>query len=299
MTAKTSPRQPARGTQRRLDAMASAGSDELEQRVTERTAELAEANAALSHEVVAREQSELRVRDLLGQLVQAVEAERGRISRELHDSLGQHLTALALGLKSIADTPGCPPDVAQRLSTVQQSVQRLEDEVDRLAHRLRPPALDELGLDDALRSHAEAWAIESGLQMEMHIQALRLGRLPPAVETTIYRVAQEALNNIRKHAGVARVGLFVERRADEVRLIVEDDGCGFDTGAVATTGKRLGLRGMAERAALVGGRLEIESAPGAGTAIYLAIPVHASGEHRAGPGGVTVEPPAPAWRTAR
>ncbi len=246
----------------------------LEERVEERTTELAEANTSLQVEIAERRLAEQQVRELLGRQVQAVEEERSRISRELHDTLGQHLAVLAIELKSVEEHERCTGTVRERVSKVQKAVRLIEDELDRLSYELRPLALDDLGLDDALRSHAATWSQETGVAAELHTHGLRTGRLPALIETTVYRVVQEALTNVRKHAGASRVGVIVERRLDELRVVIDDDGCGFDAAAVSPqSGRQLGLRGMAERARLVGGRLEIESVPGRGTTIYLAIPV--------------------------
>ena len=248
--------------------------DKLEQRVHERTAELAEANTALVVEIAERRVAEQQVRELLGRLVQAVEDERSRISRELHDTLGQHLAALTFALQGIEAQGELPAQLHERLAKARQAAQLIDVELDHLSYELRPPALDDLGLEEALRSHASAWSAESGAAIEVHTHGLRMGRLPPLVETTVYRVVQEALTNVRKHAGASRVGLLAERRLDEVRVIIEDDGCGFDPAGVPRGGVRhFGLRSMAERASLVAGRLEVESLPGRGTTIYLAIPV--------------------------
>jgi signal transduction histidine kinase len=121
---------------------------------------------------------------------------------------------------------------------------------------------------------AQAWAKESGIPIDVHTHGLRTGRLAPVVETTVYRVVQETLTNVRKHAGASRVGLIVERRPGELRVVVEDDGEGFDAAnVVSERGRRLGLRGMAERARLVAGHLEVESVAGRGTTVYLSIPL--------------------------
>jgi signal transduction histidine kinase len=249
--------------------------DELERRVVERTAELAEANDALLKEISERRTAEEQVRELLGRLVQVVEEERARISRDLHDTLGQHLAVLTLELKTLQGMAMGAAGARERIASIQRSVRMIDDEVDRLSYELRPVALDDLGLDEALRSHARNWSAESGIAVDVHSHGLRTGRLPAVVETTVYRIVQEALTNVRKHAGASRVGLIAERRLDEVRVVIEDDGCGFDPAGVSSVGgRRLGLRGMSERAGLVAGRLEIESLPGRGTTVYLAIPVH-------------------------
>jgi signal transduction histidine kinase len=251
----------------------------LERRVDERTAELAEANLALQVEIAERRMAEERVRELLGRQVQAIEEERSRISRELHDTLGQHLTALSIELKTIAGQPPGSAPLRERVARLQEAVRMIEDELDRLSYELRPLALDDLGLEEALRTHVQNWSQESGVPVELHTHGLRSARLPPLIETTVYRVTQEALTNVRKHAGASRVGVIVERRADELRVVVDDDGRGFDSGAVTPQGGRhMGLRGMNERALLIGARLEIESVPGRGTTVYLAIPLRADRE---------------------
>jgi PAS domain S-box-containing protein len=251
--------------------------EELEDRLEERSTELAAATEALHREIEDRRAAEQRVRELLGRHVQAIEDERGRISRELHDTLGQHLAALGIGLKMMDDNPGSPG--AARLQKLREVLAQLEDEIDRLSHELRPPALDELGLEDALNSYAQAWSQDSGVVVEVHTHGLRTGRLPSLVETTVYRVVQEALTNVRKHAHATRVGLIVERRLDELRMVVEDDGGGFDSARTGPdAGRHWGLRSMAERAMLVAGQFQVESSPDNGTTVYLAIPVRADGE---------------------
>jgi PAS domain S-box-containing protein len=251
--------------------------DELEARVRERTDLLARANTTLANEVAERRAAESQVRELLGQLVDAEEEERRHMARELHDSLGQHLAALTLGLHALDRDAALPAALRERVGALLAATRRLEDDVDRLAHQLRPTALDDLGLDDALRELAQAWQQDAGVELEAHVRGLRGRRLPRELETTAYRIVQEALTNVRKHAGASRVGLIVETRGDMLRVIVEDDGRGFDAAAVAgaasAPGRRLGLRGMAERASLAGGQLEMETAPGQGTTLYLTLPL--------------------------
>jgi two-component system CheB/CheR fusion protein len=249
--------------------------DELEMRVAERTRALALANEQLANEVAERRATEDQVRELLGQLVNAEEEERRRLARELHDTLGQHLTALSIGLKGIQEEPALPPGLRARLARLRDVARRIDDDIDQLVYQLRPAVLDDLGLDDALRELARAWAEESRITVDLHTRSLRGRRFPSALETTVYRVVQEALTNVCKHAQATRVSLIVEQRGDELRAIVEDDGCGFEppVSLGGLRGRQLGLRGMAERASQAGGRLEVEAAPGSGTTVYLTIPI--------------------------
>ncbi|MED5617684.1 PAS domain S-box protein [Ideonella sp. BN130291] len=252
--------------------------DELEARVHERTEALARANTTLANEVAARRATEAHVRELLGQLVNAEEEERRRIARELHDTVGQHLTALTLGLKAVEEEPALPARLRSRMAQLRHATRALDDDIDRLSHELRPAALDDLGLDDALRQHASGWAGDSGIVVDLHTHGLRGRRFAQAVESTVYRVVQEALTNVRKHAGASRVSLIAEVRDQALRVIVEDDGSGLASAPAASPGsgvmrRRLGLRGMSERAMLAGGRLDVESEPGRGTTLYLTIPL--------------------------
>jgi len=250
--------------------------DELEARVRERTAELARANAALRVEIAEREAAGARIRQLLGRLVNAQEEERRRLSRELHDTVGQHLAVLTMGLMALRAAPGSPPAVTERLDDIEQATRRLEEDVDRLSYELRPLALDHMELVDALGQYADEWSAQCGVAVELQVHGLPAERLSAAVEATVYRVVQEAFTNVRKHAAASRVSLIAERRGAQLRVIVEDDGRGFDSAAVSASAddqRRLGLLGMAERAALVTGTLEVESAPGNGTTIYLTVPL--------------------------
>ena len=249
--------------------------DELETRVRERTAELAQANAALRVEIAEREAAGARIRQLLGRLVNAQEEERRRLSRELHDTVGQHLAVLTMGLMALRTESGSPA-VTQRLDDIEQAAHRLEEDVDRLSYELRPLALDHMKLVDALGQYADEWSAQYGVAVELQVHDLPVERLSAAVEAAVYRVVQEAFTNVRKHAAASRVSLIAERRGSELRFIVEDDGRGFDIAAAPASAdgqRRLGLLGMAERAALVTGMLEVESAPGNGTTIYLTVPL--------------------------
>ncbi|HET7234313.1 MAG TPA: PAS domain S-box protein [Longimicrobium sp.] len=242
----------------------------LEERVAERTAELAAANQGLTVEVRQRAQAEAARRELLRQLVTAEEDERRRISRELHDQMGQQVTGLLLGLKAL-ERGGAPPGQIEALQRLADAIAR---DLQHLALELRPPALDSLGLAPALHDHLAEWSRRHGIACDFHAPEVMGERLPPEIEATVYRVVQEGLTNVLKHAGATRVGLVLERRRGVLSAILEDDGGGFDPGLLAHPHKarRLGIRGMRERVALLGGTLQIESAPGNGTTLFVRIP---------------------------
>lgn len=212
---------------------------------------------------------------LLNSLVTAQEEERKRIARELHDQLGQQITALMLGIKLLKDSGYCQSQAAEHLNRLQEYADQLGREVHNIAWELRPTALDDLGLQTALGNYLEKWSERSGEKVEYHTNGLDGHRLSTQIETALYRVIQEALTNVLKHACARCVSLILERRDNHVRAIIEDDGCGFDVEAVMNateSDRKLGLLGMRERLALVFGTLEIESTPGAGTTLFVRIP---------------------------
>jgi PAS domain S-box-containing protein len=212
------------------------------------------------------ERAERARADLLGRLVFAQEDERRRIAREMHDQFGEQLTALGHRIGALTHAAGDRPDLREKIDALQAVAQQLDRDVDYLVWELRPTALDDLGLQAALSNYIRNWSARAGIAAELHASGLLDDRVGPDTETTLYRIAQEALTNVAKHSGATHVALILERTADHVLLIVEDDGTGFDPGA-ATHG--FGLLGMQERASLVGASLEIESAPGQGTTILV------------------------------
>ncbi|QVL34115.1 PAS domain S-box protein [Telmatocola sphagniphila] len=243
----------------------------LEIRVQKRTVELAEANESLKNEIRLREAAEADRRNLQQQLTTVQEDERRRIARELHDEMGQHLTALGLGLKVAKDATADPSLERDRLQSLQTMTDLIGKEIHHLALELRPTALDDLGLQAALVNYTEGWSERTGIELDFHSVGLDVNRLPPAIETAIYRVIQEALTNILKHATAQRVSVVLQRKIDFVSALVEDDGRGFDAEAVDVN--RLGILGMRERVALVGGTLVVESGLNQGTTVIARIPL--------------------------
>jgi len=249
--------------------------DELEMRVAQRTRELAESNAALLQEIEQRAAAEKQRIDLLGRLVSSQEFERRRIARDLHDQLGQRLTALRLKIASLKEVTGGNGVLAERIDRLQEIGELLDSEVSFLAWELRPSTLDDLGLVEAVGAYVNEWSRHYEIAAESHTSGLAEARFDRDVETHLYRITQEALNNVAKHAGAGRVSVLLERMGENINLIIEDDGKGFDpekASVVTESGHGLGLGGMRERAALIGGELEIESARGKGTTIYVRIP---------------------------
>jgi PAS domain S-box-containing protein len=249
--------------------------DELEMRVKERTKELAESNLALLNEMEEREIAERQRIDLLRRLVSSQEFERRRIARDLHDQLGQRLTALRLKIASLKDSSPAAQDFKARVQRLQEIAERLDSEVSFLAWELRPSALDDLGLTDAIGAFVNEWSKHYEIPADFYSANLSSDRMDRDAETHLYRITQEALNNIAKHAKPTQVTVILERRGENMILIIEDDGIGFEPSLErlpSESGKGLGLVGMRERASLVGGEVEIESAPGKGTTIYVKVP---------------------------
>jgi PAS domain S-box-containing protein len=221
-----------------------------------------------------REREAERARtELLGRLVFVQEDERRRIARDMHDQFGEHLTALSMQIASLKDAWGTNPDLAEQAQTLETIAERLDRDVEQLVWRLRPTALDDLGLRAALTNYVQEWSARHAVTAEVHTSGLLDQRLASEVETALYRIAQEALNNVAKHARAQRVEVLLERRPDCVLLIVEDDGRGFDASKPAPGRHGFGLVGMQERAALVGATLDIETTPGQGTTILVRMAV--------------------------
>ncbi len=233
---------------------------------------LMETNAALQAEVSERERVERERGQLLRRLVLAQEDERRRIAREMHDQFGQQLTVLKLKLDALKEDCGEQTHLCEQVEILQAVAMQLDADVDYLVWEMRPTVLDDLGLEAALSSYVQNWSQDFGITVQLHAEGRNEERLTPEVETALYRIAQEALNNIVKHAQATHVAVVLERRADQVSLIIEDDGIGFDLQQVLSAdGRGLGLLGMRERAMLVGGTTEIESQPNEGATVVVRI----------------------------
>jgi len=252
--------------------------NDLEQRVEERTLQLSRVNENLQTEISKHKESEAARLELLRRLVTAQEEERRRISRELHDQTGQQLTALLLGLKTLNNSTGNgSTSLHKNLLQLQKLTERLVEEAHHLAWELRPAALDDLGLETALSNYVEKWSERNSISLDFHSGLNKL-RLPAPVETAVFRIVQEALTNVLKHAEATRVSVMLEYRYDELLVIVEDNGRGFQPEASLKVKEPggLGLVGINERVALVCGKLNIESEPGCGTTLAIRIPASAS-----------------------
>jgi PAS domain S-box-containing protein len=225
-----------------------------------------------------------RQQALARRLVEVQEGERRTIARELHDEAGQALTSLMVGLGLLKQEAGKHEAVIARAQELQATVNDVMEGLHRLAVNLRPATLDRLGLVPALKQHVEAFRAQSGLQVALVILEMegnRNGtdspsgqfapRLAPEVEITLYRIVQEALTNVARHAHASRVDIVLRRQGNRLIAIIEDDGIGLDLEAALAQG-RLGIFGMRERAEMLGGTLEVESTPGHGTTIFVKVP---------------------------
>jgi PAS domain S-box-containing protein len=224
------------------------------------------------HDVTEQRRSEVARQALLQKLITVHEEERARVSRELHDGPAQALAALLVGLVRAADAPTLP---AMRLAMARQRelVAQVLEELGRIARGLRPAALDDLGLRAALERHAAEQGRRFGVEVAVHARGLGRSRLPRALETALYRVAQEALANAARHSAARAVAITLERSNGDVRLTVKDNGRGFNVARALREKRPLGLHGIYERAELVGGRAEIHSGPAAGTTVSVVVPV--------------------------
>jgi len=226
---------------------------------------------AIITDLTDRKRAETTQQGLLKRLLSAEDQERRRIARELHDETGQSLTTLLVGLRAIGDITGLTEvrSMAQRLREV---AAHTVDDVGRLARGLHPAVLDDKGLVAAARRHVSDFAKAFGVVVDLRMHGSVPRRLAPLAQSTMYRILQEALTNVARHARARVVGVVLTRKDAMLELVIRDDGVGFDSVAVLSEASGLGLHGMQERVALLGGSVQIESRPGHGTIIRARIP---------------------------
>jgi PAS domain S-box-containing protein len=226
----------------------------------------------VSQDTSARKHAENAQRLLERRVVAAQEEERLRIARELHDQLSQHLAGMLLALESLKGRTTSPES---QIEHIQDLVQGMGREVHRVAWELRPTAVDDLGLLESLRQCVEEWSSRSSIPIDFHCDVSDTASYSPEVETICYRVLQESLTNILKHAQATAASVVVKQEGQELRLICEDNGIGFATERLDAIDSRqhLGIRGMRERLSLVGGELHLESSIGGGVSLFFRIPM--------------------------
>jgi signal transduction histidine kinase len=241
---------------------------QLQTLVELRTAKLAKSNERLRRGIAERE-------TLRRKLLHAHEEERRRIARELHDQMGQNLTALNVGLKTLLDGPS-RSGLDSRVQHLQELATQTARDLHRVAVELRPAALDDLGLVKAIRALIETWSTRCGIDVDFEAGQYNAAGISSEIETILYRIIQEALNNVAKHSGATRVAIILRRTEQQVQAIIEDNGRGFDARVTSQSRNgsgRLGLLGIQERLGIVGGNFKIESAPKHGATLFVRIPI--------------------------
>jgi len=251
---------------RRTEALLKEANERLEQRVSERTADLAESRLAI-------QRNEEQLHALTGRILTAQEEERRRIARDLHDDVNQRLAILTLGLQGVERLNGSLPDDVQReIRSALRGLAALSDDVRHMAYRFHPSILDDLGLEAALERLLDEFSARTGIKTLFVRQPLdpRPGKL---TATALYRVLQECLSNIVRHAEASRVEVELTGGEEEVELVVRDNGVGFDAQAGQHSGGGLGLLNIRERLLALEGQCRIDSAPGRGTTVSVHVPV--------------------------
>jgi len=266
---------------KRLEEELAQAHDQLERRVEQRTEQLSTVNASLKKEIGERKRLEHKLREgaetnraLASQVVAAQEAERQRVAYELHDSIGQVLVALRMDAEWIAEHANAG-DIGPRARDLQTHLSDILDAVRTVVHDLRPPVLDDLGIVSALESVAAEVRKRHDIRCDTNI-SIRCERVATEVATAVYRIAQEALNNVTRHSGADQATIALRCEAGGLALTVRDDGCGFDAQTAqkqaAEAKTTLGLVSMRQRAGLLGGNLSIESSQGGGTTLNVWLP---------------------------
>ena len=207
--------------------------------------------------------------------VQERDADRESIARELHDKFGQYLTVMNLELAAVGQRGDLPPGLREQLAGMQSLTSAAQQDMVDLVWQIRPASLQGLDLKSACEQLVVEWTGRSDLAFDLHI-SMGAQKMAIPVQATLYRILQEAVTNVVKHAHATRIGVIIRIAWQEALLIVEDDGCGFienDAASERQFSSALGLRGIRERLDLVGGTLEIESSPGRGTTLLARVPL--------------------------
>ena len=231
----------------------------------------------IARDITIRKRAETAIREseIMHRLIDAQEAERQRIARDMHDHLGQQMTALRFKIASLSGTSG--DSLKQSVAEIREIASRMDRDIGYLSWQLRPMELEQFGLAAALRTYVYEWSGQSGIPAVFETGSDEADlRLPETSETNLYRIAQEALNNVAKHANATNVAVLLHRQPKVLVLIVEDDGIGFETRQNGSDPRKtagLGVVGMRERAALLKGTLEMESEQGKGTTVLLRVPI--------------------------
>ncbi len=231
---------------------------------------------ALFFQLARRKRADVSVKRLSGQLLNAQEQERGRISRELHDDFGQQLAVIGIGLSSLEKQLTSPSTAAKTISQVEEKLFTLANSMRHLSHELYPAVLDHAGLAAAFRTYCADFNAVYEIKADSVVDPDSIS-LPSEVALCLYRVCQESLHNIAKHSGATHASVRVKAGKNFVELSVTDDGKGFDINVVRTRGG-LGLLSMKERVRLVGGTLDLNSRPNFGTILKARIPLNGSSE---------------------
>ena len=224
----------------------------------------------VTRDITDRKRYEERLRLLSARLVELQEAERRHIARELHDQIGQWLTGLSLMLNMIPELPA--EAIRSNIAEAQVLINELMGRVRDLSLELRPSMLDDLGLLPTLIRHFERYRAQTHVSVDFKQRGLE-GRFPADLETGVFRVVQEGLTNVARHANVSKASVRVVASRSRLSLQIEDNGKGFDQQVLAARGASSGITGMQERAALLGGKLAVDSVPGVGTRLTAEFPL--------------------------
>jgi signal transduction histidine kinase len=269
-------RTKAEAAQRRLDVL-TASNLKLKQEIVRRQAVEKDLLAARQQQSMLLKQSRLlqkQLRDLSHGMLHAQEEERKSISRELHDVIAQTLVGINVHLAALlhGSTAG-PGSIQEQIARTQLLVEKAVDIVHDFARGLRPTMLDDLGLIPALKTFMQGFMEKTGIRFSLKAYA-KIEESTDVVRTTLYRIAQEALTNVARHANASRAEVSIESLGGVIRMTIKDNGQGFDAEAVSNTNKnrRLGLLGMRERVEMIGGTFRVQSAPGGPTTVHAEIP---------------------------